>query len=1432
MWHPPPFSGNNLRLIVRDAPEGVEIAVPPGEFEGPFVFDRPLRLVGRGDRPQATTLWTRRGPAVIVRSAGVFLTNLSVELTLSEARQSDVALWYAAGCQPDTRGAQIQGRVEQMGTTHSSGGWKLPDLIDLGDLRAKYPVSLPMVIQVPGPARLQGELSDLHVQPARLPAGGEHLIRLGIPGDKLLKDTLLAGQLVIESGGETHAIWVIGRVLEDEFKAWVKDKMILVGKNGHKYGFGPGMLLGKEQLHGEAGAERIAEKQAYIIKETSGVWSLIQPLPASQPTLVNGQPVGVGRRVLLTGGEVIKVGSLELTVETKKTDLPVTVDACANFGKLSARGAVSPPVVTVQNNHKRNKWEGTLRSTVPWIQVPQPQVLCPGGQTVQLAVQLGAGLGGLPRQMINYTGALVLEGREETWAISAQLDVDVEEGLEVEPTTLDFGRVSDPGAAAPQHLRLRNTGSADWHGTVRVTPPWLAADRTALQCAPGAETTLEVRLTGQVAALPEGSNAVAEALKIEGEGLSVSVAARLHFDKPQVRLDAQPRSIDWGKVVDWRAAQPQTVQLRNTGTKAWQGKAESKVPWLEVTPTTLHCPAQGQATLTVRLTAPFQGLNVGEHKSPAAVQVEGEGITFSILARLVIEAPQVQPDTTLIDLVLDDRSALPHYALRLQNRGGQEWRGTIKTIRWLEVRPADVICPAGGQAMIDVTLSPEVGSIFKRPKTVTVPDAIRIESGAQSLLVGVRLEVKEAVASGVSVRVPPSPPAPEPKPTVVSPPQPVGAGMPAGLIVDWGTVSDWSGPLPTREIRLSNTQTQAMEGTVRSTLPWLEVAPTRFSCPPGQEVVLMARLTDRATSLRPKSYEVADALVIESGGKQHLVNTRLEVVRVSPGSRISIPTPPPKVEKPSPVASPLAPPARLEIDFGTVSDWSGSLPTREIRLSNTQAQAMEGTVRSTLPWLEVTPARFSCPPGQEVVLTVGLTKAASGLRPKTYDVPDAVKIECGGKTHPVNARLEVVKVSPARPVSLPVSPLTKPEPPRRERGERPPAPPRPAPALAGLGVDFGTVSDWSGPLPTREIRLSNTQSQPMSGAVRSTLPWLEVTPTSFSCPPGQETVLTVRLTQAATQLRTKTYAVTDALVVESGGKQHLVSARLDVVKVSPARPVSLPVAPPKEEKKELVAAAAAALPAGLAVDFGTVSDWSGPLPAQEIRLSNSQSQVMEGTVHSTLPWLEVTPTRFSCPPGQEVVLTARLTQAAIQLRPKTYDVADALVIESSGKKHLVRAHLEVMAGDHPLGMRTTLPPGEEESAEPAKPARPQKPAGGQKAKIEQPPTTLPEALVVEPMSIDWGTVSDWSGPLPTHEIKLSNRLKTDWRGTVRSTVPWMEVSPSEVVCPAGAAVTLQARLTRRGSRLRYKTYSATDALVIEGEGQKLHVEARLTISET
>lgn len=120
-----------------------------------------------------------------------------------------------------------------------------------------------------------------------------------------------------------------------------------------------------------------------------------------------------------------------------------------------------------------------------------------------------------------------------------------------------------------------------------------------------------------------------------------------------------------------------------------------------------------------------------------------------------------------------------------------------------------------------------------------------------------------------------------------------------------------------------------------------------------------------------------------------------EVVQQPPA-----PAPPPPAGAPQLVANPSA------LDFGSVTRWKGDLPTQTVRLRNGGGKAWNGAARSTLPWLEINPTTVSCPAGGEVTLTVGLTSAGSKLRPKAYNVSDAILVEGEGQTLQIGVQMD------------------------------------------------------------------------------------------------------------------------------------------------------------------------------------------------------------------------------------------------------------------------------------------------------------------------------------------------------------------------------------------------------------------------------------------
>jgi hypothetical protein len=114
--------------------------------------------------------------------------------------------------------------------------------------------------------------------------------------------------------------------------------------------------------------------------------------------------------------------------------------------------------------------------------------------------------------------------------------------------------------------------------------------------------------------------------------------------------------------------------------------------------------------------------------------------------------------------------------------------------------------------------------------------------------------------------------------------------------------------------------------------------------------------------------------------------------------------------------------------------------------------------------------------------------------------------------------------------------------------------------------------------------------------------------------------------------------------------------------------------------------------------------------------------------------------------------------------------------------------------------------------------------------VAQPAPLTPSALVqlvATPAQLDFGSVASTRSDLPSLELRVRNDGQGAWRGAVRSTLPWLEVIPSALDCPAGGEVVLAVKLTPASTRLRPRLYNAPDALVIEGEGQILQVGAQV-----
>lgn len=158
----------NLQEIIDHGMTYDVIPLPLGEYEGPFYVRKPCTLVGN-----VTTLWSRQGPALIVESTGVTLSNLRVEnIEGKESEGRDLALLSR---QSDTlcQNVEIIGRVQ--GVLGEEGLWQYPRVLSLGQFPAQQKMVFEMEIVIPVAVTLTTNITGLKVSPEHLEPGRQRV---------------------------------------------------------------------------------------------------------------------------------------------------------------------------------------------------------------------------------------------------------------------------------------------------------------------------------------------------------------------------------------------------------------------------------------------------------------------------------------------------------------------------------------------------------------------------------------------------------------------------------------------------------------------------------------------------------------------------------------------------------------------------------------------------------------------------------------------------------------------------------------------------------------------------------------------------------------------------------------------------------------------------------------------------------------------------------------------------------------------------------------------------------------------------------------------------------------------------------------------------------------------------------------------------------
>ncbi len=182
-------------LISRAAPNS-EVTLPSGEFEGPLVINKPLRLKGKN-----TTVWARRSPVIRVSSSGVTLSDIRAEITEGSIEEPAITADFMTA----VSGVEVLGRVSGFGA--EDGFFDIPRTIELGKFPAESENSFKLEVNVPAKTEIICEMREVKLSPSVLNAGRNELT-VTISG--ISAQTFLYAEVLFKSQF-TRRVYITGR---------------------------------------------------------------------------------------------------------------------------------------------------------------------------------------------------------------------------------------------------------------------------------------------------------------------------------------------------------------------------------------------------------------------------------------------------------------------------------------------------------------------------------------------------------------------------------------------------------------------------------------------------------------------------------------------------------------------------------------------------------------------------------------------------------------------------------------------------------------------------------------------------------------------------------------------------------------------------------------------------------------------------------------------------------------------------------------------------------------------------------------------------------------------------------------------------------------------------------------------------------------------
>lgn len=176
---------NDINRIIDSALPGAEITLPAGEFEGPVIIAKPLRILGKN-----TTIWAKKGGVIEIKSPGVSISDIRAELTESSETDCAIKAYFPA----DAKNVEVLGSVSGFGA--EDGFFDVPRTINLGDFLADAENTFTLSVNVPERTEILCDIREISVSPKTLDAGRNELT-ITIKG--ISEKTLLYAEILFKT---------------------------------------------------------------------------------------------------------------------------------------------------------------------------------------------------------------------------------------------------------------------------------------------------------------------------------------------------------------------------------------------------------------------------------------------------------------------------------------------------------------------------------------------------------------------------------------------------------------------------------------------------------------------------------------------------------------------------------------------------------------------------------------------------------------------------------------------------------------------------------------------------------------------------------------------------------------------------------------------------------------------------------------------------------------------------------------------------------------------------------------------------------------------------------------------------------------------------------------------------------------------------------